>query len=114
MALASKLMPQPLPCQPGQPPELTTPSAFRPDTAQTATKADFATSVLPAREEDCADAVPGAGYLVTGDDFSTVRLFNYPVVWDDAPFKAFRCFQGEWAAGGRGLLGRSVSCRMHA
>ena len=29
-------------------------------------------------------------YLVSADDFSTVRLFNYPVVWDDAPFKAFR------------------------
>eukprot|EP00200_Dunaliella_tertiolecta_P007628 CAMPEP_0202381592 /NCGR_PEP_ID=MMETSP1127-20130417/37027_1 /ASSEMBLY_ACC=CAM_ASM_000462 /TAXON_ID=3047 /ORGANISM="Dunaliella tertiolecta, Strain CCMP1320" /LENGTH=1435 /DNA_ID=CAMNT_0048980603 /DNA_START=339 /DNA_END=4646 /DNA_ORIENTATION=+ len=60
-----------------------------PDPKQ-ATKADFAASVLPAKEEECADAVPECGYLVTGDDFSTVRLFNYPVVWDDAPYKAFR------------------------
>lgn len=32
----------------------------------------------------------GAGYCVTADDFSTVKLFNYPCVADDAPFKAFR------------------------
>jgi hypothetical protein len=57
---------------------------------QRATKADYAASVLPAAEEECADGVPEGGYLVSGDDFSTVRLFNYPVVWDDAPYKAFR------------------------
>jgi WD40 repeat protein len=37
-----------------------------------------------------ADGVPGGGYLVTADDYSTIKLFNYPVVWDDAPYKAFR------------------------
>lgn len=29
--------------------------------------------------ESCADGLMGAGYLVTGDDYSTVKLFNYPV-----------------------------------
>lgn len=37
-----------------------------------------------------ADGVPGGGYLVTADDYSTIKLFNYPCVWDDAPYKAFR------------------------
>jgi hypothetical protein len=55
-----------------------------------ATPSDRAASVLSAPEEESADGVPTAGYLATGDDFSTVRLFNYPVVWDDAPYKAFR------------------------
>ncbi|KAG2496899.1 hypothetical protein HYH03_004906 [Edaphochlamys debaryana] len=41
-------------------------------------------------EADSADGVSGAGFLVTADDFSTVKLFNYPVVADDAPYKAFR------------------------
>jgi microtubule-associated protein-like 5 len=57
---------------------------------QEASKPELAASVLPTAEEECADGVPEGGYLVSGDDFSTVRLFNYPVVWDDAPFKAFR------------------------
>jgi len=46
--------------------------------------------VLTASEHECGDAVPDCGFLVTGDDFSSVRLLNYPVVWDDAPYKAFR------------------------
>jgi len=54
------------------------------------TRSDVAGSVFTAAEEESADGVPGCGYLVTGDDFSTLRLFNYPVVWDDAPYKAFR------------------------
>ena len=29
-------------------------------------------------------------YLVTGDDFSTVKLFRYPVVAKGAPFKAYK------------------------
>ncbi|CAG9465779.1 unnamed protein product [Pedinophyceae sp. YPF-701] len=37
----------------------------------------------------CPENVRGAGYLVTGDDYSTVRLFNYPCVWDDAPCREF-------------------------
>ncbi len=41
-------------------------------------------------ERDGADGVAAAGFLVTADDFSTVKLFNYPVVADDAPYKAFR------------------------
>eukprot|EP00959_Pyramimonas_sp_CCMP1952_P293560 6139576-Pyramimonas_sp.AAC.1 len=28
-------------------------------------------------------------YCVTGDDMSTVKLFNYPVVHDDAPWKEY-------------------------
>lgn len=44
----------------------------------------------PPEEENSADGVPGCGYLATGDDFSSVRLFNFPVVWDDAPYKAFK------------------------
>lgn len=39
---------------------------------------------------NCADEVPSGGYLVTSDDFSNVKLFNYPVVADDAPYKCFR------------------------
>lgn len=34
-----------------------------------------------------SDGVKGSGYLVTSDDFSFVKLFNYPVVADDAPFR---------------------------
>lgn len=55
--------------------------------AQPLSTSDLAASVAPASEEESADGVPGCGYLVTGDDFSTLRLFNYPVVWDDAPYK---------------------------
>jgi hypothetical protein len=51
---------------------------------------DVAASVHTATAEESADGVPGCGYLITGDDFSTLRLFNYPAVWDDAPYKAFR------------------------
>lgn len=51
---------------------------------------DLAACVDMATEEESADGVPGCGYLVTADDMSTVRLFNYPVVWDDAPHKLFR------------------------
>jgi hypothetical protein len=41
-------------------------------------------------ERDSADGISGASFLATADDFSTVKLFNYPVVADDAPYKAFR------------------------
>ncbi|KAG1659723.1 hypothetical protein FOA52_012263 [Chlamydomonas sp. UWO 241] len=51
---------------------------------------DPAACVVTATEEESADGVPGCGYLVTADDYSTVRLFNYPAVWDDAPYKQFR------------------------
>jgi hypothetical protein len=52
--------------------------------------ADPSACVLTATEEESADGVPGCGYLVTADDYSTVRLFNFPAVWDDAPYKQFR------------------------
>jgi hypothetical protein len=51
---------------------------------------DTARGVLLATAAESADRVPGAGYLVTADDFAFVKLFNFPVVWDDAPFKCFR------------------------
>ena len=38
----------------------------------------------------CADGLSGCGYMVAGDDYSFVRLFNYPVVWDDAPCRVFK------------------------
>ncbi|GIL75046.1 hypothetical protein Vretifemale_4865, partial [Volvox reticuliferus] len=41
-------------------------------------------------ERDSADGISGAGFVVTADDFATVKLFNFPVVADDAPYKAFR------------------------
>jgi hypothetical protein len=41
-------------------------------------------------KSECADNVPGAGYLVSADDFAHIKLFNYPVVADDAPYKSFR------------------------
>ncbi|GMH32772.1 hypothetical protein BSKO_00606 [Bryopsis sp. KO-2023] len=40
--------------------------------------------------DECMDDVPGCGALVTADDFSFVKLFNYPVVADDAPFRCYR------------------------
>jgi hypothetical protein len=66
------------------------PQASAHTAAQAKSPADAA-SVRLATAEESADGVPGCGYLVTGDDFSTLRLFNYPAVWDDAPYKAFRC-----------------------
>jgi len=51
---------------------------------------DAAVCVNEATEEESADGVPGGGYLLTADDKSNVKLFNYPVVWDDAPFKLYR------------------------
>jgi len=51
--------------------------------------ADPAACVCTATEAESADGVPGCGYLVTADDMSSVRLFNFPVVWDDAPYKEF-------------------------
>ncbi len=62
--------------------------------AQKLTPGDMVASVYQPTEDECADGVPTCGYLVSGDDFSTVRLFNYPAVWDDAPYKAFRCARG--------------------
>jgi WD domain, G-beta repeat len=44
----------------------------------------------PARQHESADGVPGATYIVTADDFSLVKLFNGPVVADDAPYRAYR------------------------
>lgn len=58
-----------------------------------------------ATADESADCVPSCGYLVTADDFSTVKLFNFPTVWDDAPYKAFRghsshITDARWAGGG--------------
>jgi echinoderm microtubule-associated protein-like 5 len=41
-------------------------------------------------KEESADGVAGAGFLATADDFSLVKLFSYPVVADDAPYRAYR------------------------
>ncbi|CAD7702032.1 unnamed protein product [Ostreobium quekettii] len=46
--------------------------------------------VRAAPAEESADGVPGAGFMVTADDFSFVKLFNYPVVADDAPYRCYR------------------------
>ncbi|KAK3283901.1 hypothetical protein CYMTET_8419, partial [Cymbomonas tetramitiformis] len=35
-------------------------------------------------------ASAACGFVVTGDDYEMVKLFNYPVVADDAPFRAYR------------------------
>jgi hypothetical protein len=36
------------------------------------------------------DGLRGVGFCVTADDNNTVKLFNYPVVANDAPFRAFK------------------------
>ena len=36
------------------------------------------------------DGVRGAGFVVTADDYGTVKIFNWPVVADDAPFRAYK------------------------
>ncbi|KAK9820398.1 hypothetical protein WJX72_009942 [[Myrmecia] bisecta] len=41
-------------------------------------------------DDDSPDGVRGASFMVSADDFSLVKLFNYPAVADDAPFRAFR------------------------
>lgn len=55
---------------------------------------DAAVCVDEATEEDSADGVPGGGYILTADDRSNVKLFNYPVVWDDAPHKVILTWSG--------------------
>ena len=30
------------------------------------------------------------GYLVTADDFGKVKLFNYPCVYNDAPYREYK------------------------
>ena len=44
----------------------------------------------PATKGESADGVPGAHVIATADDFSFVKLFNGPVVADDAPYRAYR------------------------
>lgn len=39
---------------------------------------------------ESADGIPGASYLATADDFSFVKLFNGPVLADDAPYRCYR------------------------
>lgn len=51
-------------------------------------KKDQQTHMAPGSES--LDGIPGCGVLVTADDFSFVKLFNYPVVADDAPFRCYR------------------------
>jgi microtubule-associated protein-like 5 len=52
--------------------------SYIPPSDPKATPTDRATAVETAVEEDSAEGVPTAGFLATGDDFSLVRLFNYP------------------------------------
>jgi hypothetical protein len=65
--------------------------------------------VVLARAEESADGVPGAGFLLTADDFSLVKLFNYPVVWDDAPYRAYRGHASHVTCVRWGELGSHVS-----
>lgn len=53
-------------------------------------KATFPWKPRGAYKEESTDGVAGAGFLATADDFSLVKLFSYPVVADDAPFRAYR------------------------
>jgi hypothetical protein len=52
--------------------------------------ATFPFKARPAYKHESADSVAGAGVIVTADDFSLVKLFSYPVIADDAPFRAYR------------------------
>ena len=36
------------------------------------------------------DSLEGAGFLVTADDFGKVKLFNYPCVFNDAPYREYK------------------------
>ena len=40
--------------------------------------------------ERCAGGLERAGYLVTADDFGKVKLFNYPCVYNDAPYREYK------------------------
>lgn len=44
----------------------------------------------PPTKQESADGVPGAHVIATADDFSLIKLFNGPVVADDAPYRAYR------------------------
>uniref|UniRef100_A0A7S0T1C8 EML-like second beta-propeller domain-containing protein n=1 Tax=Mantoniella antarctica TaxID=81844 RepID=A0A7S0T1C8_9CHLO len=39
--------------------------------------------------DSCAE-LDGAGFLVTADDFGKVKLFNYPCVFNDAPYREYK------------------------
>lgn len=51
---------------------------------------DRSARIRHAGAQDSADGVAGCGYLVTADDYASVKLFNYPVVADDAPYRVYR------------------------
>jgi hypothetical protein len=53
-------------------------------------KAMFPWKPRGAYKKESTDGVAGAGFLATADDFSLVKLFSYPVVADDAPYRAYR------------------------
>ena len=38
----------------------------------------------------CAGGLDRAGYVVTADDFGKVKLFNYPCVFNDAPYREYK------------------------
>ena len=37
-----------------------------------------------------ADGLENAGFVVTADDFGRVKLFNYPCVFNDAPYREYK------------------------
>ena len=42
------------------------------------------------RVAEGANGLDGAGYCVTADDFGKVKLFNYPCVFNDAPYREYK------------------------
>ncbi len=46
--------------------------------------------VLIKTDPESAEWTQGGGYLVTSEDSSNVKIFNFPVVQDDAPYRVFK------------------------
>ena len=51
---------------------------------------DATNDVYLATGNAVVDGLPGAGFLVTSDDFGKIKLFNYPCVYNDAPYREYK------------------------